>query len=114
MRSTQRTIKTSSILEGVGLHTGNTCTLQFHTAPENYGIRFVRSDLDGAPEIPAIVDFVSDISRGTTLTKDNASVHTVEHVLAAVVGLEIDNVKIELRGNEPPIGDGSAAPYVET
>jgi UDP-3-O-[3-hydroxymyristoyl] N-acetylglucosamine deacetylase / 3-hydroxyacyl-[acyl-carrier-protein] dehydratase len=114
MRSTQRTIKTTSILEGVGLHTGNTCTLQFHPAPENYGIRFVRTDLDGSPEIPAIVDFVSDISRGTTLTKDGASVHTVEHVLAAVVGLEIDNVRIELQGNEPPIGDGSADPYVQT
>lgn len=114
MRSTQRTIKTSSILEGVGLHTGNICTLQFHPAPENYGIRFVRTDLDGSPEIPAVIDYVSDISRGTTLTKDGASVHTVEHVLAAVVGLEIDNVKIELRGNEPPIGDGSAEPYVQT
>lgn len=101
-------------MEGVGLHTGNTCTLQFHPAPENHGIRFVRTDLANSPEIPALVDFVSDISRGTTLTKDEASVHTVEHVLAAVAGLEIDNVRIELQGNEPPIGDGSAEPYVST
>lgn len=114
MRTTQRTIKHPSKLEGVGLHTGNVCTLEFHPAPENYGIRFVRTDVEGSPEIPAIVDFVSDISRGTTLTNNGASVHTVEHVLAAVVGLEVDNVRIELRGNEPPIGDGSAEPYVQT
>lgn len=114
MRSNQRTIKERSTFEGIGLHTGNTSTIEFHPAPENYGIRFVRTDLPGNPEIPAIVDFVSDISRGTTLTHNDASVHTVEHVLASVVGLEIDNIRIELTANEPPIGDGSADPYVST
>jgi UDP-3-O-[3-hydroxymyristoyl] N-acetylglucosamine deacetylase/3-hydroxyacyl-[acyl-carrier-protein] dehydratase len=114
MRPNQRTIRASNRFEGVGLHTGNESTIEFHPAPENYGIRFVRKDIEGSPEIPALVDFVSDISRGTTLTNDGASVHTVEHVLAAVVGLEIDNVRIELTANEPPIGDGSAEPYVST
>ncbi len=114
MRPNQRTIRASSRFEGVGLHTGNASTIEFHPAPENYGIRFVRKDIDGSPEIPALVDFVTDISRGTTLTNDGASVHTVEHVLASVVGLEIDNVRIELTANEPPIGDGSAEPYVST
>jgi UDP-3-O-[3-hydroxymyristoyl] N-acetylglucosamine deacetylase/3-hydroxyacyl-[acyl-carrier-protein] dehydratase len=114
MRSHQRTVSTISKFEGTGLHTGNTSTIEFHPAPEDYGIRFVRSDLAGSPEVPALVDFVSDISRGTTLSANGASVHTVEHVLAAVVGLEIDNVRIELTANEPPIGDGSAKPYVET
>ncbi len=66
------------------------------------------------PEIPALVDFVTDISRGTTLTHNGGSVHTVEHVLAAIVGLEIDNIQIRLTANEPPIGDGSAEPYVTT
>lgn len=103
-----------SALEGIGLHTGNTSTIEFHPAPENYGVRFVRRDLEGAPEIPALADHVADISRGTTLSVNGASVHTVEHVLAAVAGLEIDNVRIELTANEPPIGDGSCAPYVNT
>ncbi len=113
MRAIQRTVATVSKFEGVGLHTGNTSSIEFHPAPEDYGIRFIRRDLPGSPELPAIVDYVSDISRGTTLSVGNASVHTVEHVLAAVVGLEIDNVRIELTANEPPIGDGSAEPYVE-
>lgn len=114
MRSQQRTVAAVSKFEGIGLHTGNTSSIEFHPAPENYGIRFVRRDLDGAPEIPALVDCVTDISRGTTLTANGASIHTVEHVLAAVVGLEIDNIRIELGANEPPIGDGSCVPYVET
>jgi len=113
MRAIQRTVSNISKFEGTGLHTGNTSSIEFHPAPDDYGIRFVRRDLTGAPEVPAIVDFVSDISRGTTLSVGNASVHTVEHVLAAVVGLEVDNVRIELTANEPPIGDGSAEPYVE-
>jgi UDP-3-O-[3-hydroxymyristoyl] N-acetylglucosamine deacetylase/3-hydroxyacyl-[acyl-carrier-protein] dehydratase len=113
MRQQQRTIAQPGSLSGVGLHTGNQSTITFHPAPEGYGLRFVRTDLPDAPEIPADVDLVSDISRGTTLTKDGASVHTVEHVLAALVGLEIDNCRIELTANEPPIGDGSALPYTE-
>ena len=113
MRSHQRTVSNISKFEGTGLHTGNSSTIEFHPAPEDYGIRFVRSDLAGLPEVPALVDFVSDISRGTTLSANGASVHTVEHVLSAVIGLEIDNVRIELTANEPPIGDGSAKPYVE-
>ncbi len=114
MRINQRTVKSITRLEGVGLHTGNSSTIEFHPAPENYGIRFVRKDVKDSPEIPAVVDFVTDISRGTTLSNNGASVHTVEHVLAAVAGLEIDNVRIELSANEPPIGDGSAEPYVNT
>lgn len=113
MRAIQRTVASVSKFEGTGLHTGNTSSIEFHPAPEDYGIRFVRTDLPGSPEVPALVDYVSDISRGTTLSVGNASVHTVEHVLAAVVGLEVDNVRIELTANEPPIGDGSAEPYVE-
>ncbi len=113
MRAIQRTVATVSKFEGTGLHTGNASSIEFHPAPEDYGIRFVRRDLPGAPEVPALVDHVSDISRGTTLSVGNASVHTVEHVLAAVVGLEVDNVRIELTANEPPIGDGSSEPYVK-
>ena len=114
MRTNQRTVRNVARLEGVGLHTGNASTIEFHPAPENYGIRFIRRDQSGSPEIPAVVDYVTDISRGTTLSNNGASVHTVEHVLAAVAGLEIDNVRIELTANEPPIGDGSSEPYVNT
>ena len=100
-------------MSGVGLHTGTSCTMTFKPAPENYGIRFVRTDLGGNPEIPALCDHVIDVSRGTTLAVGEAKVYTVEHVLAAVVGLQIDNIIIELDGIEPPIGDGSSLQYVE-
>jgi UDP-3-O-[3-hydroxymyristoyl] N-acetylglucosamine deacetylase/3-hydroxyacyl-[acyl-carrier-protein] dehydratase len=109
----QRTIKNEVSMSGIGLHTGTECTMTFKPAPENYGIKFVRTDLGGNPEIPALCDFVVDVSRGTTLGIGDAKVYTVEHVLAAVVGLQIDNIIIELDGIEPPIGDGSALPYVE-
>ena len=112
MLELQRTISNPVSISGVGLHTGEKCTMTFKPAPENYGIRFVRTDLGGRPEIPANADNVVDISRGTTLGIGETKVHTVEHVLAAVVGLQIDNIIIELDGIEPPVGDGSAMPYV--
>lgn len=113
MLELQRTIAKSVSLSGIGLHTGTSCTMTFTPASENSGIKFVRTDLGGRPEIPANADFVVDISRGTTLGLGSAKVYTVEHVLAAIVGLQIDNISIELDGIEPPIGDGSAMPYVE-
>jgi UDP-3-O-[3-hydroxymyristoyl] N-acetylglucosamine deacetylase/3-hydroxyacyl-[acyl-carrier-protein] dehydratase len=87
--------------------------MTFKPAPENYGIRFIRCDLADKPEIPANADFVVDVSRGTTLGIGEAKVHTVEHVLASIAGLQIDNIIIEIDGIEPPVGDGSAMPYVE-
>jgi UDP-3-O-[3-hydroxymyristoyl] N-acetylglucosamine deacetylase/3-hydroxyacyl-[acyl-carrier-protein] dehydratase len=109
----QRTIKQPVTMSGVGLHTGSICTMTFRPAPENFGIRFRRIDLGGSPEVPALVDHVVDIARGTTIAIGEARVHTVEHVLAALVGLQVDNCLIELDANEPPIGDGSAKPYVD-
>jgi UDP-3-O-[3-hydroxymyristoyl] N-acetylglucosamine deacetylase/3-hydroxyacyl-[acyl-carrier-protein] dehydratase len=109
----QCTIKEAVSYSGTGLHTGAQCTITFKPAPENYGIRFVRIDLGGNPEIPAIVDYVVDVSRGTTLGHGDIKVFTVEHVLAAVAGLQIDNLIIEIDGIEPPVGDGSAMPFVE-
>ena len=109
----QRTINHPVSMSGVGLHTGNICTLTFKPAPENYGIRWRRVDLPGEPEVPADVDHVVDIARGTTIELGAARVHTVEHVMAALTGLQIDNVLIELDNNEPPVGDGSAKPYVD-
>ena len=113
MLEQQRTIKKSVSMTGTGLHTGTECKMTFRPAEENYGIRFIRSDLGGKPEIPAIADNVVDVSRGTTIGIGEAKVHTVEHVLAAVAGLQIDNIIIDLIGNEPPVGDGSAIEYVK-
>ncbi|MEX0736698.1 MAG: bifunctional UDP-3-O-[3-hydroxymyristoyl] N-acetylglucosamine deacetylase/3-hydroxyacyl-ACP dehydratase [Bacteroidota bacterium] len=109
----QHTIKHPVAMAGVGLHTGVQTTMTFKPAPENYGIRFRRVDIGGAPEIPADVDHVIDVARGTTLGIGDARVHTVEHVLAAIVGLQIDNLIIELDNMEPPIADGSAKPFVD-
>uniref|UniRef100_A0A7V2ZMR2 Multifunctional fusion protein n=1 Tax=Ignavibacterium album TaxID=591197 RepID=A0A7V2ZMR2_9BACT len=113
MIQTQRTIAAPVSMSGIGLHTGTECTMTFKPAAENTGIRFVRVDLGGNPEIPAVAEHVVDVSRGTTIGIGEAKVHTVEHVLAAIVGLQIDNIIIELDGIEPPVGDGSALPYVE-
>jgi len=113
MLELQRTIAKDVSISGIGLHTGTSCTMTFKPAPDNYGIKFIRTDIGGRPEIPANVDYVVDISRGTTIGLGEAKVYTVEHVLSAVYGLQIDNVIIELNGIEPPIGDGSAMPYVE-
>ncbi|GJQ19951.1 MAG: bifunctional enzyme LpxC/FabZ [Bacteroidia bacterium] len=109
----QRTIKNPVSLHGVGLHTGVTTTMTFKPAPENYGVRFRRVDIGGSPEIPADVDHVVDVARGTTLAVGEARVHTTEHVLAAVFGLQVDNLIIELDNIEPPIADGSAKPFVD-
>ena len=109
----QRTAKQESSITGGGLHTGNECTMTFKPAPPDSGIRFVRTDLPGKPWVQADIDHVVDISRGTTLQDGEARVHTVEHVLAAIAGLQIDNLFVELDNNEPPVMDGSARPYVD-
>ena len=113
MLDLQTTIKNSVSISGVGLHTGTSCTMTFKPAPDNHGIKFVRTDLGDHLEIPALAEYVVDISRGTTLGLGDAKVYTVEHVLAAVAGLRIDNIRIELDGIEPPIADGSSKPFVD-
>ncbi|TKC00649.1 bifunctional UDP-3-O-[3-hydroxymyristoyl] N-acetylglucosamine deacetylase/3-hydroxyacyl-ACP dehydratase [Pedobacter cryophilus] len=112
MNLRQRTIKSEISVSGVGLHTGVKVTLTFKPAPENHGFKFKRVDLPGQPVIDADVDNVSDTSRSTTLTQNGASVSTTEHVLAALVGCEVDNVMIELDALEVPILDGSAIEFV--
>lgn len=114
MLEKQRTIKRPVSYSGKGLHTGEMTTITFKPAIGNYGYKFVRTDLKEEVEIPALTENVVDLSRGTTLGIDDVKVHTVEHVLAALVGLQIDNCRIELEGSEPPVGDGSSMPYVET
>lgn len=113
MFANQRTIKREISLEGVGLHTGNAAKITFKPAPPDSGVKFVRTDLPGNPSVVADIDHVIDIARGTTLGSGEAVVYTVEHVLAAVSGLQVDNLLIELTSNEPPVGDGSAKPFVD-
>lgn len=113
MYEKQRTIVRAISISGTGLHTGNNCTMTCKPAPPDTGIRFVRADLPDKPWVIADIDHVADISRGTTLQDGEAKVYTVEHVLAAFAGLQIDNMIVELDGNEPPVGDGSAKPYVD-
>ncbi len=113
MKRKQRTISRSVSCTGIGLHTGVECTITFKPTPENYGIRFIRTDIKNCPEIKADIDHVIDISRGTTIEEKKVRIHTVEHALAAVSGLRIDNVLIELTSKEPPVMDGSAKDFVE-
>ncbi|OUS12903.1 UDP-3-O-[3-hydroxymyristoyl] N-acetylglucosamine deacetylase [Nonlabens dokdonensis] len=109
----QTTIKDEVTLSGVGLHTGNKVTLVFKPAPENHGYAFQRVDLEGSPIIEASASYVTDTKRGTTLDKRGVQINTCEHVLAALVGLEIDNCLIEIDSSEPPIMDGSSKFFVE-
>ena len=109
----QHTIKASVSVSGVGLHTGVEANMTFKPAKPNHGIVFQRIDLNEQPRVEADVDYVVDISRGTTLEKNGARVNTVEHTLAALVGMEIDNILIQLDGPEPPIMDGSSRLFVE-
>ena len=112
-RMKQRTIKKEIILKGVGLHTGANVTMKFVPAPENHGYAFKRVDLEGAPIIEADASYVINTQRGTNLEKRGVKIQTSEHVLAALVGMEIDNVLIELDAPEPPIMDGSSKYFVE-
>ncbi|MDT0646639.1 bifunctional UDP-3-O-[3-hydroxymyristoyl] N-acetylglucosamine deacetylase/3-hydroxyacyl-ACP dehydratase [Zunongwangia sp. F260] len=111
--SKQKTIENEVSLNGVGLHTGQEVILTFKPAPENTGFVFKRVDVEGSPVIEADVTYVVNTQRGTNLEKNGVSIQTSEHVLAACVGLDIDNLLIELNASEPPIMDGSSKFFVE-
>lgn len=113
MSKKQKTIKSEVTLSGVGLHTGNTVSMTFKPAPINHGFAFVRVDLEGKPVIEASADYVVNTQRGTNLEKKGVQIQTSEHVLAAAVGLDIDNLIIEINASEPPIMDGSSKYFVE-
>lgn len=109
----QNTIQKEVSLEGIGLHTGEKVKMIFRPAPVNSGFKFIRKDLEGEPEIEALACYVTDTQRGTNLEKNGVVINTSEHVLAAVVGLGIDNIIIELNAPEPPIMDGSSKYFIE-
>lgn len=114
MLERQKTIAKEASFSGIGLHTGNLTTITFKPAPPNSGITFYRIDLPNRPAVKADIDHVVDVSRGTTIGLNGVKVHTVEHVLATVAGLGIDNLNIEVDANETPVGDGSAVPFMMT
>ncbi len=109
----QHTLKTSISISGTGLHTGILVDMVLNPANAGFGIQFKRVDLPGEPVIKADCDLVTDTSRGTTLEDHGAKVSTVEHVLAALVGMGVDNCQIDINGPEIPIMDGSSQPFVE-
>ena len=113
MTNKQTTINSSISLEGVGIHTGKDVKLTFNPADPDTGYVFKRVDLDGHPLIEALSKYVVNTQRGTTLEKSGVKLKTIEHVLAALVGLEIDNVLIEINAEEPPIMDGSSKFFVD-
>ena len=113
MADNQKTIKRDVSLTGKGLHSGIDVKITFKPAPANYGFKFFRADLEGNPAIAALAENVVDTSRGTTLEENGVRVATIEHVLAAFVGLEIDNAIIEIEGPEAPIMGGSSKKFVE-
>ena len=109
----QKTLGGSFSLNGKGLHTGVNLTVTFNPAPDNYGYKIQRIDLDGQPIIDAVAENVGETTRGTVLVKNGIKVSTVEHALAALYAAGIDNCLIQVNGPEFPILDGSAKHYVE-
>ncbi len=109
----QHTLAKASTLAGTSLHTGEKVTLTLKPAPVHHGLKFRRIDLEDEPFIDAHASKVKMVERATTLAEGSVKVHTVEHVISALVGMGVDNAIIEMDANEPPIGDGSAAPFVE-
>jgi UDP-3-O-[3-hydroxymyristoyl] N-acetylglucosamine deacetylase/3-hydroxyacyl-[acyl-carrier-protein] dehydratase len=109
----QHTIQRAVSLSGSGLHTGETTKVTLHPAPENHGIRFFRTDVADCPEIEADIDNVVDIARGTSIGKNGVKIYSVEHLMSAFAGLEIDNCRVEMDASEVPLMDGSALPFVE-
>jgi UDP-3-O-[3-hydroxymyristoyl] N-acetylglucosamine deacetylase/3-hydroxyacyl-[acyl-carrier-protein] dehydratase len=110
-RKKQKTIRASVSCTGVGLHTGVESTVTFNPAPENFGIKFLRTDKEDQYVTPDL-DNVIDLTRGTTIEENGVKIHTTEHVLSACAGMGIDNLLIELNSKEPPVMDGSSKDFV--
>src|SRR6266571_683594 len=109
----QHTVGKIASLSGTSLHTGEKVSLKLHPAPVDHGIKFKRRDLQDEPTIDARIENLKTVERATTIGEGSVRVHTVEHVLAALSAMGVDNAIVEMDANEPPIGDGSAQPYVD-
>src|ERR1700704_2000237 len=109
----QQTLARSASVSGTSLHTGEKVTLKLQPAPVDFGLKFRRKDLQDEPTIDARIDNLKTVERATTIGEGSVRVHTVEHVVSSLSAMGVDNAIIEMDANEPPIGDGSAEPYVE-
>ena len=109
----QHTVAKSIALSGTSLHTGEKVTLRLQPAPVDHGIKFKRKDLQDEPTIDAKIENLKTVERATTIGEGSMRVHTVEHILSSLSAMGVDNAIVEMDANEPPIGDGSASPYVE-
>src|ERR1700704_6044145 len=109
----QHTVGKPAGFSGTSLHTGEKVTLKLQPAPVDHGIKFKRKDLQDEPTIDAKIDNLKTVERATTIGEGSVRVHTVERVLAALSAMGVDNAIVEMDANEPPIGDGSAQPYVD-
>src|SRR5712664_238183 len=109
----QHTVGKTASFSGTALHTGEKVTLKLQPAPGDHGIKFKRRDLQDEPMIDASIENLKTVERATTIGEGSVRVHTVEHVLSSLSAMGVDNAIVEMDANEPPIGDGSARPYVE-
>jgi UDP-3-O-[3-hydroxymyristoyl] N-acetylglucosamine deacetylase / 3-hydroxyacyl-[acyl-carrier-protein] dehydratase len=109
----QQTVGKTASFSGTALHTGDKVTLKLHPAPVDHGIKFKRKDLQDEPTIDAKIENLKTVERATTIGEGSVRVHTVEHILSALSAMGVDNAIVEMDANEPPIGDGSAQPYVD-
>src|SRR5437764_6490080 len=109
----QQTVGKVAGFTGTALHTGEKVTLRLHPAPVEHGIKFKRKDLQDEPTIDAKIENLKTVERATTIGEGSVRVHTVEHVLAALWAMGVDNAIVEMDANEPPIGDGSAQAYID-
>src|SRR6185312_1345039 len=109
----QHTVAKTASFSGTALHTGDKVTLKLQPAPVDHGIKFKRKDLQDQPTIDAKVENLKTVERATTIGEGSVRVHTVEHVLSALSAMGVDNAITDMDANEPPIGDGSARPYLE-
>src|SRR5687767_530951 len=112
-RQYQHTIKEEWSISGSGIHSGKSVSVRLKPSPPNTGIVFQRVDLPGKPTVKADIDNVVETNRSTTIDANGARINTIEHLMAALVGMQVDNVLIEIDGEEVPILDGSAHPFVE-
>ena len=113
MDKPQRTISRIVEYSGIGLFTGEEVKLRFKPSPANTGIVFVRTDIESHPKVPANIEMLYDTKRLVTLDKNGVGVKSVEHVMAALAGLGIDNIEIEVNSNEVPAGDGSSLLFLQ-
>src|SRR2546423_4499833 len=109
----QHTVSKTASLSGTSVHTGEKVSLKLHPAPSGHGIKFKRKDLADEPTIDAKIENLKMVERATTIGEGSMRVHTVEHILSALSAMGVDNAIVEMDANEPPIGDGSAQPYVD-